>query len=167
MNNQDSQIQQIITELKDQPGALLPILHETQALLGYISAQAQAQIAEGLNISRAEVHGVVSFYQDFKTEPGAKYTIQICRAEACQSVGGRRLEQHIKKQLSTAYNQSSQDGQIQLEPVYCLGNCACGPSLRIGDDIHGRVTTDKADALVADLVANLVTVLKNPRDIIN
>ena len=155
MTNQYIQLRQIITELKDQPGALLPILHETQRQLGYISVQAQAQIAEELNISKAEVHGVVSFYEDFKAEPGTKHTLQICRAEACQSVGGRQLEQHLKKQLGVDYKQPSQDGQIQLEPVYCLGNCACGPSLRIDDDIYGRVTTDKADALVANLVAGL------------
>ena len=97
MNKQDNKLQNIINDLKDQPGALLPILHNIQRLLGYIPTQAQEQIAEVLNISKAEVHGVVSFYEDFKTEPRAQYTVQICRAEACQSVGGKQLEQHLKK----------------------------------------------------------------------
>lgn len=163
MNSEDTRLRQIIDELRDQPGALLPILHQIQALLGYISAEAQALIAEELNISNAEVHGVVSFYQDFKTEPGSKHTVQICRSEACQSVGGRQLEQHLKEQLGVDYRQSTRDGQIQLEPVYCLGNCACGPALRINDDIYGRVTMDKADALVADLVA----ALKNSGETVN
>ena len=151
MNSQKAQLQTIISELKNQPGALLPLLHQAQKLLGYLSSETQMQIAEALNISNAEVHGVVSFYEDFNVEPSARHRLQICRAEACQSVGSRQLEQHLKNQLGVDYHQATADQQIQLEPVYCLGNCACGPSLRIGDDIYGRVTTEKADALVAAL----------------
>lgn len=148
MNQQDVQLEAIIAELKQKPGALLPVLHRVQTQLGYISPTAQALIAKGLNLSTAEIHGVVSFYEDFKTEPGAKHTLQICRAEACQSVGGRQLEQHLKNQLGIEYHQATKDNQLQLEPVYCLGNCACAPSIKFDQKIHGRVTIDLADRLI-------------------
>ena len=100
---------------------------------------AVATIALGLNLSRAEVHGVVSFYHDFKTHPVGRNTVQICRAEACQSMGSRQLEAHAKAALGIDYHETTADGNITLEPVYCLGNCACSPSVRINDDIVARV----------------------------
>jgi len=150
LNDQEMIVGDIIYNLKNEPGALLPILHRVQEQLGFISKEAQTQIADGLNLSSAEIHGVVSFYHDFKTAPIGQHTIQICRAEACQSVGGQQLETYIKNLLGTDYHKTTEDGAIQLEPVYCLGNCACGPSLRIGDRIYGRVTPAKADALIAE-----------------
>lgn len=151
MKQEDTSLEDIITELRDQPGALLPVLHSIQGHFGFISKAAQNQVAEALNLSSAEVHGVVSFYDDFKTDPTARHTIHICRAEACQSVGGRQLEQHFKNQLGIDYHQATEDCQVQLEPVYCLGNCACGPSIKIDNKIHGRVTPDRADNLIKSL----------------
>ena len=90
-------------------------------------------------LSRAEVHGVISFYHDFKTIPVGRHTVQICRAEACQSMGSRQLEAHAKQALGVDYGETTADGPFTLEPVYCLGNCACSPSVRIDDDIYARV----------------------------
>jgi formate dehydrogenase subunit gamma len=130
---------------------LLPILHELQHKLGYIPEESVKQIAQALNLSRAEVHGVISFYHDFKTEPVGKHIVQICRGEACQAVGSRALETHAKKELSIDFGETTKDGSVTLEPVYCLGNCACSPSVRIGDDIHARVDSARFDQLLAEL----------------
>ena len=134
-------------------GALLPVLQTLQATLGHIPHGAVARIAAALNLSRAEVHGVISFYHDFRTAPAGTHTVQICRAEACQAVGARELEAHVRKKLHMDFHETSGDGRITLEPVYCLGNCACGPSVRIDDDIHARVDKDKIDALLDELAA--------------
>ena len=133
-------------------GPLLPVLHAVQAALGHIPQAAVAQIARALNLSRAEVHGVISFYHDFRTTPAGRHTVQICRAEACQAVGSRQLEAHVREKLGIDYHETSCDGQITLEPVYCLGNCACGPSVRINDDVHALVDNERFDALLDDLV---------------
>lgn len=134
-------------------GALLPILHEVQDILGYIPPDAVPMIAHALNLSRAEVHGVISFYHDFRTEPPGEHTVHLCRAEACQAMGARELEQHASERLGIGLGQTTADGLFTLEPVYCLGNCACSPSIRINDDVHGRVTPEKFDALIAGLEA--------------
>ena len=108
-------------------------------------------IATGLNISRAEVHGVISFYHDFKTHPVGRNTVQICRAEACQSMGSRSLEAHAKETLGIDYHQTTADGSITLQEVFCLGNCACSPSVRINNDVFARVDQDRFDELVANI----------------
>ena len=108
-------------------------------------------IAKGLNLSRAEVHGVISFYHDFKTHPVGKHSVQICRAEACQSMGSRQLEAHAKALLGVDNHETTADGNITLEPVYCLGNCACSPSIRIDDDIHARVSPERFEQLISQL----------------
>ena len=130
------------------PGGLMPLLHEIQANLGFIPGDSVAEIARGMGLSRAEVHGVISFYHDFHVEPGGRKTIHLCRAEACQAVGSRRLEAHAKKRLGIDFGGTTADGRFSLEPVYCLGNCACGPSMRIGDDVFARVDADRFDALL-------------------
>lgn len=145
------QVAEVITSLQDKPGALLPILHGIQDQLGYIPTDAVPMIAEALNQSRAEIHGVISFYHQFRTTPPGKHTVEICRAEACQAMGSRQLEAHAKEALGVDYHQTTSDRSISLETVYCLGNCACAPSVRVNDDIVGRVDADKFDKLVEKL----------------
>ncbi len=141
-------VQSVITTLKDKPGALLPILHGIQDALGYIPADSVSAIAQGLHLSRAEVHGVISFYHYFRDTPPGKQTIHICRAESCQAMGGKELEQHVKDQLGIDYHETTADGQFSLEPVYCLGNCACSPAIQVGEDIYGRVSPKSFDAII-------------------
>ncbi len=141
-------VQSVITTLKDKPGALLPILHGIQDALGYIPADSVPAIAQGLHLSRAEVHGVISFYHYFRDTPPGKQTIHICRAESCQAMGGKELEQHVKDQLGIDYHETTADGQFSLEPVYCLGNCACSPAIQVGADIYGRVSPQGFDAII-------------------
>lgn len=140
--------------LKHKPGALLPILHAVQNDVGYIPAGAVAIIAEALRQTRAEVHGVISFYHHFRTQPAGSKVIYVCRAEACQAMGGRVLEAHIRDRLGVDYHGTTADNEFTLEPVYCLGNCACAPSIRVNDDIHGRVTPQKFDRLADKLTTS-------------
>jgi formate dehydrogenase subunit gamma len=146
-------VSQVIARYRDVPGGLLPLLHALQDELGFIPADSVRDIASALNLSRAEVHGVISFYHDFRTEPGGAHTLQICRAEACQAVGSRALEQHAKSTLGIDFGETTTDGQITLEPVYCLGNCACSPSIRIDGDVYARVDSARLDALLTPLRA--------------
>lgn len=143
-------IQTIIDALKHKPGAMLPILHAIQDEIGYIPDKAISLIADSLLQTRAEVHGVISFYHHFRTTPPGRHTIEICRAEACQAMGCRSLEQHAKTTLGIDYHQTTADRRFSLEAVYCLGNCATAPSIRIDNDIHGRVSLDKFDALIRE-----------------
>ncbi|MDD1617603.1 MAG: formate dehydrogenase, gamma subunit [Methylococcaceae bacterium NSP1-2] len=147
-------VQTIIAELKDKPGALLPILHGIQDALGYIPADSVPAIAQGLNLSRAEVHGVISFYHYFRDTPPGKHTIHLCRAESCQSMGSHKLEAHVKDKLGIDYHETTADGKFSLEPVYCLGNCACSPAMQIHDEIYGRVTAESFDEIINDLGAD-------------
>lgn len=150
----DAAVNQALDQLGGLPGALLPVLHEVQHHLGYVPKDAVPAIAEGLNLSRAEVHGVISFYHHFRSEPAGAHVVQVCRAEACQAVGGRALEAHIKAKLDIDYGETTADGKVTLEPVYCLGNCACGPSVQVGERLHARVSAAGFDTLVSDLEAN-------------
>lgn len=132
----------------DIPGGLMPLLHEIQAGLGHIPKNCVAAIASGMDLSRAEVHGVISFYHDFHYQPRGMTTIHVCRAEACQAMGSRILEAHVKARLGIDYGGTTADGRFSLEPVYCLGNCACSPSIRIGDDVFARVDANRFDELL-------------------
>ena len=132
-------------------GPLLPILHDVQHALGHIPSDAVAQIAQALNLSRAEVHGVVTFYHSFTSEEQGKHVIEVCRAESCQAMGGRDIEDAFKSKLGLDWGQTSADKQVTLEPVYCLGNCACSPSVRIGKNIYGRVNQRQVDQLIAGI----------------
>lgn len=145
-----STVQAIATALKDKPGALLPILHGVQDTLGYIPADSVPVIAKALNLSRAEVHGVISFYHYFRETPPGKQIIQLCRAESCQAMGSKHLEAHVKAKLGIDFHETTVDGAFSLEPVYCLGNCACSPALQIGTDIYGRVSPELFDELIAN-----------------
>ena len=132
-------------------GGLLPLLHEIQANLGHVPKDSVPEIAKGMGLSRAEVHGVISFYHDFHDQPRAQTSIHLCRAEACQAMGSRQLEAHVKERLGIGFGGTTADGRFSLEPVYCLGNCACSPSIRIGDDIFARVDAARFDELLGDI----------------
>ncbi|MBV55945.1 MAG: formate dehydrogenase subunit gamma [Gammaproteobacteria bacterium] len=151
-------VKRIIKELQGLPGALLPILHRLQDELGFIPPALLAVIAAGLNLSRAEVHGVASFYHYFRSSPPGRNSIQICRAESCQAMGSRALEAHAQRTLQCKFDQTSADGEFTLLPVYCLGNCACSPAVRVGDKVYGHVDAAKFDALVAALSTSEVEV---------
>src|SRR5215831_2707622 len=139
----------VVERLKAKPGALLPILHGIQDALGYIPPAAVPIIAEGLNLSRADVHGVISFYHYFRdTKPG-RHTIHLCRAEACQSMNQKATEAHAKQRLGVEFHGTSSDGAFTLEPVYCLGNCAACPAMMIDGKLYGRVTPQRFDTIVA------------------
>lgn len=144
-------IEQLIEQHRETPGALLPLLHAIQERVGYVPAECVGAIAAGLSLSRAEVHGVISFYHDFRSAPAGRHVLQICRAEACQAMGSRELEEHARRTLGIEFGQTSADGAITLEPVYCLGNCACSPSIRIDNTIHARVDAGRFDALLSAL----------------
>ncbi|MWJ29092.1 formate dehydrogenase subunit gamma [Halomonas sediminis] len=152
-------IQTEIDALKHKPGALLPILHAIQDRFGFVPEGAVPIIAESLGQTRTEVHGVISFYHHFRTSPPGRHVLQVCRAEACQSVGGRALEAHAKARLGIDYHQTTTDREITLEAVYCLGNCACGPSIRVGNEVWGRVTPTAFDALVDELCTQPLEVI--------
>jgi len=139
----------VCNELKPLAGALMPILHGVQAALGYVPKDAVPLIASELNLSRAEVHGVLTFYHYFRTVPPGRHVVHMCRAEACQSVGAVALEAHAKKSLGIDFHQTTADKAISLEPVYCLGNCSLGPSIMIDHQLQGRVSPERFDELMA------------------
>ncbi|WP_449042392.1 formate dehydrogenase subunit gamma [Paracoccus sp. (in: a-proteobacteria)] len=140
-------LQAIITRHLGDEGPLLPILHDVQAEWGMIPEAAQPVIAEALGMSRAEIHGVVSFYHDFRQEPAGRHVLRLCRAEACQSVGADALAEQVRAALGLDWHETTPDGRLTLEPVFCLGLCACGPSAQLDDQLVGRATTEKLVAL--------------------
>jgi formate dehydrogenase subunit gamma len=121
-----------------------------QDRFGYIDREAVPLIADALNLSRAEVHGVVTFYHDFRESPPGRQVVRICRAEACQSMGGERLAAHVKERLGIDFHETSADGWYTLEPVFCLGDCACSPAVMVDGKLHGRVDPATFDRLIAD-----------------
>lgn len=131
------------------PGPLLEILHAVQASLGCIPADAVPLIADGLNLSRAEVHGVMSFYHHFRSHPQGRRVLQVCRAEACQSMQGEAVASHACRKLGIGFGETTPDGAWSLESVYCLGNCACSPAVMIDDRLHGRVDPARLDELLS------------------
>jgi formate dehydrogenase subunit gamma len=141
---------QIITEHKDLEGPLLPILHGLQEAFGYIDRAAEPIIAEALNVSRAEVHGVVTFYHDFREAPAGRHVVKLCRAEACQAAGGDALAARAQSRLGVAFGDTTADGRVTLEPIYCLGLCSISPSAMIDGRIVGRLDEKKLDALIAE-----------------
>jgi formate dehydrogenase subunit gamma len=136
---------------QEMAGALLPILHAVQNALGFVPKDAVPVIAHALNLSLAEVHGVVTFYHYFRQERPGRHTVHLCRAEACQAVGAIALEAHAKQSLGIDFHGTTTDGAITLEPVYCLGNCALGPSVMIDDRLQGRVTPGRFDDLMTQV----------------
>ena len=144
-------VSRVIEERKHLPGALLPILHGIQDALGYVPREAIAQIAQGLNLSRAEIHGVVSFYHYFRTSPPGAHTVYVCRAESCQAMGSNHLVAHAKARLGIDFHETTADGAFSLEPVYCLGNCACSPAMMIDSEVYGRVTPERFEEVVSQV----------------
>ncbi|HEV2780959.1 MAG TPA: formate dehydrogenase subunit gamma [Actinophytocola sp.] len=131
-------------------GALLPVLHGVQAEFGYVPPEVVPVIAEELNLSRAEVHGVISFYADFRSEPAGRTVVKLCRAEACQSVGAERLVAHAQQVFGVKLGQTTADGSVTLEQVFCLGNCALGPAAQINGKLHGRLDETRLDSLIVN-----------------
>jgi formate dehydrogenase subunit gamma len=141
-------IRSIVARQSELPGALLPMLHEIQRELGYVPSGAVPILADALNLSRAEVHGVVTFYHFFRTTPPGKHTLFVCRAEACQSMGARELESHVRDKLAIDFHETTADGSVTLEPIYCLGNCACAPAVMLDETVYGRVTRERLDEIL-------------------
>lgn len=138
----------IVAEHKSRPGPLIEILHGVQASLGFVPPGAVPVIATELNLSRAEVHGVVTFYHFFRDHPPGRHLVRLCQAESCRSMGAVALAKHAREKLGIDFHETTADGAFTLEPVYCLGNCACSPALMIDGDLLGRVTREDFDAMV-------------------
>ncbi len=145
-------IDEIVAGLADKPGALMPVLHAVQERVGYIPPEAVPAIARALNLSRAEVHGVISFYHDFRSERPGRTIIRVCRAESCQAMGAVALAAHIQARLGVDFGQTTGNGDFTLEPVYCLGNCACSPAIVVGDDLYGRVNPARFDEIFSSVL---------------
>jgi formate dehydrogenase subunit gamma len=145
----DAEIRRLAEARAAEAGALLPILHAIQDQLGYVPEAAVPIIAEVLNLSRAEVHGVITFYHFFRTTPPGKRTLYVCRAEACQSMGSRELESYARRKLGVDFHETTADGRLSLEPVYCLGNCACSPAVMVDETVYGRVTPQRLDEILS------------------
>jgi formate dehydrogenase subunit gamma len=138
----------IIEELKSLPGASLPILHALQEQFGYVPEQAIPLIADALLLSRAEVVGILNFYHDFRQAPAGRHILKVCRAEACQSMGCETLVRHLESRLGVAMGETTPDGALTLQTVYCLGNCALSPAMLLDGDLYGRVSLERADRIL-------------------
>jgi len=145
----DESIHELLAAHPARDGALLPLLHAVQEALGHVPPAAVPLIAEHLSLSRAEVHGVISYYHFFRSSAPGKQVLQVCRAEACQARGAEALLAHAETRLGCASHHTRSDGAVTLEPVYCLGLCASAPALQINERLHARMTPAKLDALLA------------------
>ena len=155
MNNDVEQIvREILGGTAPTQHQLLPALLEIQRRVGHVPNESLPLIARHFNLSRADVHGVTSFYHDLRQQPPARHCVQICQAEACQAVGCRALAKHAEARLGIAMGTTASEASVRLEAAYCFGNCACGPTVRIGDEIHGRVTPERFDELLAPLTGD-------------
>ncbi|HSY46284.1 MAG TPA: formate dehydrogenase subunit gamma [Steroidobacteraceae bacterium] len=142
-------VRRIVAEHLGRPGPLLEVLHAVQAALGFIPAGAVPLLAQELNLSRAEVHGVVTFYHYFRRSRPGVHTVSLCQAESCQAMGAGALTEHARKRLGIDFHETTPNGRFSLEPVYCLGNCACSPAAMIDGQLYGRVTAERFDELIA------------------
>ena len=159
MNNEAERIRlcvaSAVQKFQGEPGPLLEILHFIQNELGFVPPAAVPQLAEALNISRADVHGVISFYHHFREHSPGRYVVQLCRAEACQSMNARALEEFVRGRLRLNFGETTPDGRVTLESVYCLGNCACAPALMVNGELHGRVTPERFGELAKEWDAHV------------
>ena len=140
----------IVALRSDEKGATLPILHDLMGRFGYVDRAIVPVLADALNLSRAEIHGTITFYHDFKDHPPGRRTIKVCRAEACQSRGVVAMSDELKRKLDIDWHGTTADGAITIEPVYCLGLCACAPAVLIDDEPMGNVDVHAVDALIAE-----------------
>jgi formate dehydrogenase subunit gamma len=139
----------IISRHRQLRGPLIEILHEVQRALGFVPESAVPLIAGELNLSRADVHGVLTFYHHFRVTPPGRRVVKLCRAEACQAMGGRALEEHARRRLGIGFGETTPDNAVTLEAADCLGLCACSPAAMIDDEVHGRMTADRLDELLS------------------
>lgn len=146
----EAEIREVVSEFTSLEGPLLPMLHALQDVFGHVPASAVPVLADILNLGRAEVHGVISFYHDFRAAPAGRHVLKICRAEACQSVGANALAEETLKKLGIGWHGTTPDGRLTVEPVYCLGLCACGPSAMLDGKLVGRVDTARMDRLLQE-----------------
>ena len=144
-------VREIIVKHKDLQGAALPILHAVQAALGYVPESAIPIIAEALNVTRAEMHGVVTFYHDYRRAPAGRHVLKLCRAEACQAAGGHVVADRVRERLGVDFGETSADGRVTLDAVYCLGLCATAPSAMLDGKLLGRLDQAGADKIVAEV----------------
>jgi formate dehydrogenase subunit gamma len=145
-------VDRILATQGNRPADLLPALHALQRELGHIPPEAVAPLAQALNLSRADVHGVMRFYDHFRETPPGRHTLRLCRAEACQAVGAAALADAARERLGCGFHETSADGAVTLEPVHCLGLCATGPALMVDDaELHGRVSAADLDVLIERL----------------
>jgi formate dehydrogenase subunit gamma len=146
-------VRKIAATHRAQRGALIPILHAVQEALGCVPPEAIPVLAEELNLSRADVHGVMTFYEDFRSQPAGRTTVRICRAEACQAVGAGRLVDHLRDSYGMSLGETSPDGSLTVEQVFCLGNCALGPAAQVNGRLHGRVDEVRLSSILDAAVA--------------
>lgn len=151
--DENATIATLVAQHQNRPGALLPLLHAIQDTIGFVPESSYTQISKALALSVAEVHGVVTFYHHFRSHRAGRHIMQLCRAESCQAMGSEALETHAKKCLGVDYHQTTTDGAITLEPVYCLGNCALSPAVMVDGEVYGRVSPADLDALIAEAKA--------------
>lgn len=143
----------VLQELKNLEGPLLPILHGIQDEFGYVPREALPLIASELNLSRAEVHGVVTFYHDYRSHPAGRHVLKVCQAESCQSMGSDAVAARFKQLLGIGFHETTRDGAVTLEPVYCLGMCACSPAAMLDGELIGRLDAEKVDEIVVEVRA--------------
>jgi len=146
-------VEEILDAHDGMEGSLLPILHAIQAAFGHVPQDALPIIAKRLNLGRAEVHGVMSFYHDFREKPAGQHVLKFCRAEACQSMGADRVAAHAQQALGIDWHETTRDGQVTLEPIFCLGLCACAPAAMVDGRLVGRVDEAAVDAIIAEVRA--------------
>jgi formate dehydrogenase subunit gamma len=137
-----------ISRLATMRGACLPMMHAIQAELGFVPHEAVQRIADALNLSRADVHGVLTYYHDFRSEAPGCHVLKVCRAESCQAMGSEKLEDHLCEKHGVAMGETCADGEVTVEPVYCLGNCALSPAVMLDGKVYGRVSAERLDALL-------------------
>lgn len=148
-----SAVAPILERWRHEEGPLLPILNEIQQQFGYVPREALPAIAEALNLSRAEVYGVVSFYHDYRENPPGRHVLKLCRAEACQSMGGDAIAKRLQELLGVNFGETAADGSVTLEEVYCLGLCACSPSAMLDGDVIGRLDEEKLQEIAREVRA--------------
>ncbi len=141
-----------INRLKSKKNALIPILHIIQERYGYIPENVVDILSKELNLSKAEVWGVITFYSDFRLEPPGRHIIKVCRSEACLAMGGQILQEHIKNKLGIGFGQTTNDGMFTLEDIYCFGNCACAPSVMVDGKLYGRAFPERIDAIIESIL---------------